>query len=328
MGNTVNKSSYVIVVDLGGTNLRTGIVSEDGKILTRIKVPTPKSKVYEEILYSIKSSVENVKKMYQEKTKYEILGLGVGVAGVMDRMTEEVVSAFNVFGQKKVRVNLHKDLEELTGFETKVDNDVNLAALGEYWLGAGRGSKNIVCIFIGTGIGSGIIINGELYRGSRGAAGEIAHITLDKDGPQCGCGNYGCFERLAAGPAIAERAIQKIRNGGRTDIANVFENNISEITPEIIFEAAKKGDSLANEVVLETCIYLGIGIATVINLFNPELVIIGGGIGKEFKFIIEPVWKEVKRRARIVAVDSVKIIPSLLWDDAALLGAAKLFFNS
>lgn len=218
-------------------------------------------------------------------------------------------------------------MEARTGRTIQIEKDLNLAALGEHWIGAGRGTRDILCVFIGTGIGSGLILEDRLFRGALGAAGEIGHLTIEKDGPQCGCGNRGCLEQFASGPAILRMMKRKMADTGAGEGGKGDRSAGSEMTTSRIFELAQNGDGLALQVVDEACMYLGIGLANALTLLNPALLILGGGVGKRFDFILGRIWVEIRARCRPSIAGSLKIVPSALWNDAALLGGARAFFE-
>jgi glucokinase len=305
----------IISIDLGGTNFKAGVVNRSGEILCRAVVPTPKEKEYPKVLDAIRFLIRDL-----EQRRPSLRGISIAVPGVVDQSTGEVINCFNIFGTESSSVSLRKDLEKLTGREVKIDRDLNLAALGEHWIGAGKGYRNLICIFIGTGIGSGIIIDNEVFRGAFGAAGEFGHLTVKRDGPLCGCGNRGCVEKLASGPEIAEAL--KARMGEEAASADA-----GEITTQKVFDLARSGDRLALQVIEECCSYLGMAIADVVTLLNPELIILGGGVGRQFDFIVDKIWAEIRSRCRPVVWKPLKIAASELWDDAAIIGGARYFFN-
>jgi len=252
----------------------------------------------------------------------KIIGIGVGTIGLVDTKKGIVEEAINI-GWKNITL---RDLikEELNNIPIYIDNVANLAALGEKQAGIARKAKNLVYLHLGGGIGAGIILNGKIYEGSNGSAGEIGHTTVEPNGPRCKCGNKGCLENFASGRAIASRAISGLLAGRETLINKITGGSIDRVSAEIVAEAAKEGDEFALEIWRETAEYLGIAIANLINVYNPEMVIIGGGVAKAGNFLFEPLKRVVKERALPRAVKIVKIVPSQLKNDASLIGAAAL----
>jgi len=208
-----------------------------------------------------------------------------------------------------------------------LDNDANCATVGEWWLGAARGGKNVVGITIGTGIGGGLIINGELYHGASDVAGEIGHTTIDVNGRHCKCGNYGCLEAYASGPNIAMRAVEEIKAGAVSRLADYVGGDLRQVTAQTVYQAAHDGDQLALEVVNDTAKFLGVGIANLLNVFNPEVVVVCGGVTLAGDRLFDPLRREVARRAFKPAVSVCRIIPCELSGTAGVYGAAKVYLE-
>jgi glucokinase len=206
-----------------------------------------------------------------------------------------------------------------------LDNDANCAVLGEWWRGAARNTKQAVGVTIGTGIGGGIIIDGRLYHGASDIAGEIGHMTIDANGRRCKCGNYGCLEAYASGPAIALRAVEAIESGTPSSLPAHAGGDLRKITAQTVYEAANAGDDLALEVVRETARFLGAGVANLVNIFNPEVVVICGGVTHAGASLFDPLRREVSRRAFKPAVQVCRIVPGELTGNAGVWGAARAF---
>jgi len=310
----------VIGVDLGGSKVAVGVVNERGEILLKIREETPVEEGPSRITNRI---VDIIFRLLRQLAiaKENIKGVGVGAPGQIDPRSGTVLFAPNLRWE---RVPLSKNLHDLLGLPVLVDNDVRLMAIAEHRFGAGQGGRDIICIFVGTGIGSGIIINGRLLRGAGNYAGEIGHMTIEAQGPLCGCGNYGCYEALAAGPAIARRAVTRLAKGEDSLIREMVGGDFSHILPSLIFRAAEKGDRLAREILEESAEYLGIGVANLINIFNPELVILGGGVLEVIPDMLEKIEATVKRRALPAASQGAKIVPARLGNDAGIIGGALL----
>jgi glucokinase len=201
-------------------------------------------------------------------------------------------------------------------------NDASAAALAEHRLGVGRGKANLVYITVSTGIGGGIIINGRLYMGIGGAAGEIGHMTINADGPRCYCGNYGCLEEMASGRAIAREAIRRIKGGEGSALIDIVAGKIDDITTIEVAQAAQGGDPLALGVVSQAADYLGASMINVVNIFNPEMIVIGGSVAKMGDLLLNPVRQRVKERAFGLSAQAVEIVPARLGDDVGVIGAA------
>ena len=201
-----------------------------------------------------------------------------------------------------------------------VDNVVRAMAMGELWFGAGRGLENFFCVGLGYGIGSSIVIEKQIYSGSTGTSGEFGHMTIDKSGPLCDCGCYGCLEAIASANAISKQARFAISNGANSMMFDIIHGNLNDINAKVVFDAAKAGDSLANTIVNQVTVYLGIAISNVINLLDPQLIILGGGISQAGDFLLNPLLDEVSRH--ILPVKEPHIVISSLGEDAVAIGAA------
>jgi glucokinase len=213
------------------------------------------------------------------------------------------------------------------GLPAALDNDANCALLGEHWVGAAKGARDAVCFTIGTGIGGGIVVDGKLVHGASDAAAEIGHITIDVNGRRCGCGNDGCLEAYASGPAIARRAVEAIEAGAASTILALAGGDPARITAQTVFEATAAGDALADELVRDTARYLGVGIANMLNIMNPEVVVICGGVTQAGDHLFVPLRREVARRAFKPAVEACRILPGALAGTAGVIGAAKAWLD-
>ncbi len=250
----------------------------------------------------------------------KLVGLGISVPALIDLDGGVIVKAVNLgWEQVPLRDLLDKRLDMPIHIV-----DVGLAlTVGEAYFGAGRGVQNLMCVNVGSGIGSGIIVGGRIYRGADGVAGEIGHMTVDEDGPQCRCGNYGCLERLAASPAIVERAAKGLKQGALSAIRGLVGGRLEDITVQVVVEAAKSGDEFARGILAETGRYLGVGVASVVNILNPEMVIVGGGVPQlAGELLLEPLRQAVRLRAFEVHARRVRIVTSELGIEASAIGAA------
>jgi glucokinase len=218
---------------------------------------------------------------------------------------------------------LTEHLEHGLGLPTILENDANAAALGEFRYGAGRGVRSIVYMTVSTGIGGGIILDGKVWHGLKDAAGEIGHITVCPDGPLCGCGNQGCLEAMASGPSIARRAREAVSAGRSSALSG-----LANVTSADVVRLAQEGDAVASQVWADAVKYLGIGVAAVITFLAPERVVIGGGVTKAGDFLFQPLRGEVRRRVKLVPVESVPILPAALGPDVGILGAAAVALDA
>lgn len=308
-----------IGIDVGGTNVKIAVV-DDGKIIYSNSVPTYAQMGYEYTVNNIKQAIKDLMKE-TETTAADIKGIGFDFPGQVDYKTGVVKLAPNIPGW--VNVPIAQMIEEAFHIPTRIDNDVRCAALGEMNFGAGKGCQNFVCITVGTGIGSGLVVNGQLVRGAANAAGEIGHIKLQmKDGPICGCGDTGCLEAFASGPSIVAMAQDYLKSGKSTKFREMAGDG--EITPYIVAKAAEAGDPVAKRIFTIIGEYVGMGLVSVINLLNPEKVIIGGGVAEAGDLLLEPIRKTVMERAMVVARESVEIVPAELGNSAGVIGASML----
>lgn len=310
-----------IGIDVGGTNVKIALVDGEGKIIYSNSVPTYAQMGYEYTVNNIKQAIRDLMKETNTDTK-EIEGIGFDFPGQVDYKTGVVKLAPNIPGW--VNVPIAQMIEEEFNIPTRIDNDVRCAALGELKFGAGKGCENFVCITVGTGIGSGLVINGQLVRGAANAAGEIGHIKLQMNGgPICGCGDTGCLEAFASGPSIVAMA-QEYLKGGKSTKFREMAGADGEITPYIVAKAAEAGDPVAKRIFEIVGTYIGMGLVSVINLLNPEKVIIGGGVAAAGDLLLAPIRKTVKERAMVVAGNSVEIVPAQLGNSAGVIGASML----
>lgn len=253
-----------------------------------------------------------------------VTGVGVGAPGPLDFHAGVVLLAPNL-GWKDMP--LRQRIRDGLSLPAALDNDANCAALGEWWQGAAKGSHHALAVTIGTGIGGGVILNGRIYHGASDCAGELGHTTIDMHGRRCACGNYGCLEAYASGPAIALRAVEAIQAGYESSLRAKVGGELSRVTAQTVYDAAAEGDELALEVVRDTASYLGAGIANFLNIFNPEVVVVCGGVTAAGERLFGPMQREVARRAFKPAVAACKIVPGILPGSAGVIGAAKAFLD-
>ncbi|NQT29453.1 MAG: ROK family protein [Candidatus Saganbacteria bacterium] len=287
----------IIGIDLGGTKIAGILVTPSGKMLMDVQIPTEAKKGKKKVIDNIKKAI----RMLFKSQKVKIKAIGIGAPGPILHDQGIVIEAPNLPGWK--RVNLKQILQKEFRVPVSVDNDANCAALAETWFGAAKFVKDCIYLTVSTGIGGGIVINKKIYRGAIGSAGEFGHMIIDCNGPKCGCGQRGCLEALASGSALKKKT------------------GISALALEL---AARQGDKKAQEAIAETAHYLAIGVANLVNIFNPEMVIIGGGLSNMRELIINPVKTEFKKYALTLPAKSVKIVRAKLGVKAGVLGAAAL----
>lgn len=307
-----------IGIDVGGTNVKIALVDDKGSVLYSNSVPTRAEMGYEYTVNNIKQAIRD---LMSETKAAKIDGIGFDFPGQIDYKNGVVRLAPNIPGW--VNIPIAKIIEDEFKIPTRIDNDVHCAALGELKFGAGKGCENFICMTVGTGIGSGIVINGKLVRGASNAAGELGHIKLQMhDGPICGCGDYGCLEAFASGPSIVKMATEYIMSGKSTKYREIA--NGGEITPFIVAEAAKQGDPVAKRIFTIMGEYIGFGLSSVVNLLNPEKIIIGGGVADAGDILLDPIRETIKKRAMVVAGSAVEVVPAQLGNTAGVIGASLL----
>jgi glucokinase len=317
---------FVLGIDIGGTNLVVGSVAEDGSSMVgSASEPTHSeagaTDVVDRLVALAKRAIATTRR---EAPGAEILGVGVGAPGPLDTKRGIVLLTPNLGW---VNMPLRQLIHDRLGLPAALDNDANCAVLGEWWVGAARGARHAIGITIGTGIGGGLIIDGRLYHGASDVAGEIGHTTIDTEGRRCKCGNYGCLEAYASGPNIALRAVEELEAGAESRLRTLVGGDLQKITAQTVYQAAANGDELALEVVNDTAKFLGVGIGNLLNVFNPEVVVVCGGVTLAGDHLFEPLRREVARRAFKPAVTACRIVPGELAGTAGVYGAAKVFLD-
>ncbi len=315
----------IVGVDVGGTNVVVGTVPDGGGPLYGLRkeptaVPEGPDGVVAQIVRMVKASIDDSRVSFS--ANLSVVGAGIGSPGPLDTKSGVVLTTPNLGWRD---FPLRDRVSEALGVTATLDNDANCAIFGEWWQGAARGAQHVIGLTIGTGIGGGIVIDGHIYHGTSDIAGEFGHMTIDPSGRRCGCGNYGCLEAYASGPAIAKRAVEGIEAGETSQLPTYVDGNLQAITAQVVYEAAHAGDEYALEVVTETARVLGAGIASLINIFNPEVVVICGGVTLAGERLFTPLEKEVKRRAFRHAVDVCRIVPGALPGTAGVYGAIASF---
>lgn len=315
-----------IGLDLGGTTMLAAAVSEDGRILKQEIRETPAREKAKIILRSIVDLLRLVEN-WSLSENLEIVGIGLGLPGLVN-FTTGVVELMPNFPKMR-GFPIIDELKKYFDYKLFYENDASTALLGEYRFGAGKGVDDLICFTIGTGIGGAVLIDGKLLRGPEGFAGELGHITLDPDGPLCGCENRGCLEALASASAIVRRAKEIISEGKiKTSLSNYLEKG-EELNASIIAEEANKGDLLAQKVYEEAGKWLGIAIGSLANIFNIYLFLIGGGVASAGDVLFKPMIDETFKRAMPGIREKIKIDRFKLGDYAGVIGASTLpFYNN
>jgi glucokinase len=312
------KSELIFAADLGGTHLRAAVVGCDGTIHYRLKQPTPQSEKPDGIVRALVDAAHEGER--HTVGRGQISAVSVAVPGTVDFEEGVVVKAPNVPSLDGFR--LAAALESELKWPAVLENDANAAAVGEMWQGAGRGCRTIVCVTLGTGVGGGIILDEQLWRGVNGSAGEVGHLGVDPfAGVPCGCGSRGCLEVYASATAIV-----RMTREARPRYPDSLLHTSEDLTSETVYQAGLKGDELALEVFRRMGVYLGIGLASLINLLNPEMIVIGGGLSNGWILFEQHMHQQVIERAFPLPARSVKITRAECGDDAGFLGAARLAF--
>jgi glucokinase len=307
--------------DLGGTNLRAAIVDvENGSIIHQMSIPTLARDGPDALMKRMAGLFPQLIE-WAELKKEDIGGVGIGVPGVLDLEKGETLFLPNLPGNWP-HVPLAETITKLTGLPTILLNDVHAITNGEWRFGAGRGVDTVAVFAVGTGIGGGLVINGQLNLGIGGTGGELGHMTIDYSGPVCGCGNKGCLEAFASGPAIAAMGMKAVTQGLTTRIGEKCEYDLNRITPELIARAAQEGDQIAMEIYERAGFYLGIAAANICVAIGPRRIIIGGGVSQVGELLLEPIRRTLREHVRVMPVEEVEVMQSQLGDNAGVIGVA------
>jgi len=307
----------VLAVDLGGTNVRFAIVSQKGEVLSRSK---RKTEVHEGAAQTLQKILDGIADRLEGAAR-GVSGIGIGSPGPLDSRRGIILESCNIPGWHNIK--LKAIVEKRFGLPCKVENDANCAALAERWVGAGKGVRNMLHYTLGTGIGGGVIVEGKLLQGSDYAGGELGHVTVEPDGLPCSCGNTGCIEAYASATGIVRRTEARLAAGEACVLLEGWRVGGLKITARVVQDAAEQGDRLAQEIVEETGRYLGIAVASMVNVFNPDVVSFSGGVARFGRMLFEPVRAEVKRRAFRSMTRRLRIVRSRLGDTCGVIGAAR-----
>jgi len=315
-----NIEKYSIGIDMGATSIKMGLMSKDWNIMLRKTIPVEKYRVPD---LFFKEVAEAVKAMLTEKNieNNELGGMGIGLPGCVDSINGIVRDLTNMPDWHEVHIS--ERFEDILRIPTRIDNDVNIMTIGECMHGAGNECNDMICMTLGTGVGGGLVLNGKMYRGVDLCAGEIGHMPLFYEGQQCNCGNRGCLERYVGNAAIVRRTQEKLEsNPAQGRILREILDDKNNLSPKLIFEAAIKGDDISSAIFKETGEYIGSVLSGVVNLLNPQLIVIGGGVAQAGELLFQPIRDVIEKCAMPVATANLKIIPAKLGEDAGIYGAA------
>ncbi len=311
----------VIGIDLGGSAIRTASVTKRGRLLNLKKTDISKNRSRGHVVASIIDGVREIE-VLEGTRRNKIVAIGIGSPGVIKISKGIIITSPNFPDWKDVP--LKSLLEKSLCLPVLLDNDANAAAYGEKWKGAGRKVSSLICMTMGTGIGGGIILDGKVWHGAHGMGGEIGHITVNPEGRLCNCGSYGCLESYSSATGMVKGAIEAISEGRRTTLKRLSNGDNSKITAKMIHLAALKGDRLSIAILKEAGRYLGIGIASLLNTLNPEIIILTGAVTGAWDFFMPAARREIERRAHKAIIERTKIVPGMLPESAGIIGAAGL----
>lgn len=311
MNNPSGSAANFLGIDLSGPTMRAALVTATGEVIERRESPIEADR----LVPKIAGVVQELRSAHPE-----IAAIGVAIPGLVNRQTDRVIASRDL--PSTVRDELHSEFMDATGLRVEIENDANAAAYGEYIVGAGRGSRDMFYVTIGDGIGGAIILDGKLWAGASGFAGEVGHITIDADGIECECGNMGCLETVASGPNIVRRANERLHRDGTSSLSRLAINK--NFTAADLAHEAKNGDDFSMMMIERTGKYIGTGVASVLNLLNIEKIVLGGGVMDAGELILNPIIQEARRRAFQPCFEATQIVAAALGPDAVSIGAAML----
>lgn len=313
--------NYYAGVDLGGTNTKIGILNREGDILKSRIIKTLSAEGVDNTLERIWKTIQELAQELDINIK-NIKGIGLGIPGPV--LEQSIVAFFANFPWER-NINIKEKLEKLTGIETKLDNDANIIALGEAKYGAAKGSKSSVTVALGTGIGGGIYIDGKLVSGAKGAGGEVGHMKIVKDGKLCGCGQRGCFEAYVSATGLIREAVSRLTVNKQNLLYKMIDGDLMKLEAKDIFDAAREGDAFSLELVDYEVEYLALGIANILNIINPEVVVLGGGVALAGDILLNPMREKMVKYALPVTLEELQIVQGVLGNEAGIKGAVGLF---
>ena len=311
MNNPSGSAATFLGIDLSGPTMRAALVTGAGEVIERRETPIEADKLVIKV-------AEVVKEL--RSSHPDIAAVGIGIPGLVNRHADRVIASRDL--PATVREELHSEFMAATGLRVEIENDANAAAYGEYVVGAGRGSRDMFYVTIGDGIGGALILDGKLWTGASGFAGEVGHITIDTEGIECECGNMGCLETVASGPNIVRRANERLHRDGTSSLSRLAINK--NFTAADLAHEANNGDDFSLMMIERTGKYIGTGVASVLNLLNIEKIVMGGGVMDAGDLILNPIIQEAKRRAFQPCFEATQIVAASLGPDAVSIGAAML----
>jgi glucokinase len=311
MNNSSGSGSSFLGIDLASPTMRAALVNANGEVIERRGSPIEADKLVTEVAAIVKEL---------QGSHPDIAALGIAIPGLVNRQTDRVIASRDL--PSTVREELHSEFMEATGLRVEIENDANAAAYGEYVVGAGRGSRDMFYVTIGDGIGGALILDGKLWTGASGFAGEVGHITIDTEGIECECGNMGCLETVASGPNIVRRANERLHRDGTSSLSRLAINK--DFTAADLAHEANNGDDFSLMMIERTGKYIGTGVASVLNLLNIVKIVLGGGVMDAGDLILNPIIQEAKRRAFQPCFEATQIVAAALGPDAVSIGVAML----
>ena len=311
-----------LTADIGGTQIRAALCDAAGHIYHRAQQLTLAQEGRDAVIGRIQATLAAA---LADTPPSQVGGIGIVAPGPLDPVAGVIVFAPNLPGWNNVP--LRRIIQDHFGIPTLLGNDANLAALGEHRFGAGRGVHHLIYITVSTGIGGGIIIDDRMLVGARGFAAEVGHHTILADGLRCNCGNVGCLETVAAGPAIARMAREALAAGQPSLVRDLVNGDLARVDARTVHDAARQGDALAIAVLGRAGHYLGVGIVNPLHLYNPQMIIIGGSVAKAGPFLFDPMWATIRERSHPIYWEDLRIVPPELGDDVGLMGALALILS-
>jgi len=310
-----------IGVDLGGTSIKLGLIADTGELITHMEVPTRGGGFFQTVILDI---VKYAKELVTQSdfAWNDIDGIGIGIPGLLDLKRGVVRIAPNLHWEN---VPIKWFIEEQLEIPVKIENDANIAVLGEAWTGAGKQYRHIVMTTIGTGIGAGIMIDGKILHGKHGMAAELGHLPISDEKILCGCGNYGCLETISSATGIIRKAKEIVELEKPSLLTDQYKETMENITAKNVIDAAKTGDQEALSIVNHAGKLLGKGLAITANLLDPEIIIVGGGVSQAGEIILQPIKEGFQENGLKSIVETVEIVPAILGNQAGMVGAASLF---
>jgi len=308
-----------IGIDIGGTNIKGGIVSEKGEMIEFLSLDCA-AEGGQAVLETTIILISELTQKAKDK-KITLKGIGVGTPGVVDEKFGGVIDGCpNIKGWRGIK--FMPVLKEKFNLPVFSHNDATIMANGELCFGAAKGKQDVICITLGTGIGGGIIVGGKVYDGVTRYAGEVGHMIIVANGRACNCGSFGCWETYASATGIIKNALEAIKENPNSILANIYKKNPADINPKNIFDLAQKGDELSIKLFDQACFYIGIGLSNLINIFNPDTIVIGGGISKTGKVLFDKIQEVVNKHGMGLSVKSAQIVPAAFHEKSGVIGAA------